>query len=213
MPVILLVSPSARTPSTSPAISSGIPAKRTMVEPSSGKPAISYAMRARRTPEAGIMNSCSVPGSGNIQSRLQVIRIRRSFTGDTEFLLRTVIRGGHVVVRAGPGRRGTCSTRPVTPRAGLGGQDTALGRRPARRQRHGRLPGTAPVRPHHSAEPSGYVAASGRRGRRACGLQQRTGPIPHAGKACLSRTAISFSTSDLGRGWPVLKRRAPDEVG
>jgi hypothetical protein len=135
------------------------------------------------------------------------------FRWDTKFLLRTVIGGGHVVVRAGPGRRGTCSTRPVTPRAGLGGQDTALGRRLARRQRHGRLPGTARVRPHHSAEPSGYVAACGRQGRRACGLRQRTGPIPQAGKACLSRTAISFSTSDLGRGWSMLKRRAPDEVG
>jgi len=47
----------------------------------------------------------------------------------------------------------------------------------------------------------------------ACGLRLSDGPIPQAGKACLSRTAISFSTSDLGRGWSMLKRRAPDEVG
>ncbi len=77
-----------------------------------------------------------------------------------------------------PGHLLPAAARPVTPRAALGGQGTALVRRPARRQRHGRPPGTAPVRPHHSAEPSGYAAACGRQGRRASGVQQRTGRDP-----------------------------------
>ena len=36
--------------------------------------------------------------------------------------------------------------------------------------------------------------------------------IRQPGKACWSRTAISFSTSGTGRGWSIPKRRAPDEV-
>jgi erythrin-vacuolar iron transport family protein len=37
-------------------------------------------------------------------------------------------------------------------------------------------------------------------------------PDSQAGKACRSRTAISFSTSDTGRGSSTAKRKAPDEV-
>jgi hypothetical protein len=36
--------------------------------------------------------------------------------------------------------------------------------------------------------------------------------LNQAGKACCSRTAISFSTSGTGSGWSMLKRKAPDEV-
>ena len=36
--------------------------------------------------------------------------------------------------------------------------------------------------------------------------------LNQAGKACWSRTAISFSTSGTGSGWSMLKRKAPDEV-
>ena len=36
--------------------------------------------------------------------------------------------------------------------------------------------------------------------------------IPQAGKACWSRTAISFRTSGAGSGLSMLKRSAPDEV-
>ena len=170
--------------------------------------AVRRVLWAPRSTELGDLREVSTPRTVDPLSADSAI-----YRWGHEFLLRTVIGGGHVVVRAGPGRRGTCSTRPMTPRAGSGGQDTALGRRPARRHGHGRLSGTALVRWHYPAEPPGCVAACGRQGRRACGLRLRTGAIPQAGKACLSRTAISFSTSDLGRGWSVLKRRAPGEVG
>jgi hypothetical protein len=36
--------------------------------------------------------------------------------------------------------------------------------------------------------------------------------IRQLGKACWSRTAISFSTSGTGSGWPIPKRKASDEV-
>jgi hypothetical protein len=36
--------------------------------------------------------------------------------------------------------------------------------------------------------------------------------IPQAGKACWSRTAISFSTNGTGSGSSIPKRKAPDEV-
>jgi hypothetical protein len=41
---------------------------------------------------------------------------------------------------------------------------------------------------------------------------RRLGAAGQAGKACWSRTAISFSTSGTGRGLSMSKRRAPDEV-
>jgi peroxiredoxin len=36
--------------------------------------------------------------------------------------------------------------------------------------------------------------------------------LPQSGKACRSRTAISFSTRGAGRAWPVSKRSAPDGI-
>jgi hypothetical protein len=36
--------------------------------------------------------------------------------------------------------------------------------------------------------------------------------VPHVGKACWSRTAISFSSRGAGSGSSILKRRAPVEV-
>ena len=105
---------------------------------------------------------------------------RRFFAGNPEFLLRTVIGGGHVVVRAGPGR-GTPAAccRQASDAAGGPGR-AGYSARPAAGQTPATWPPptTAPVRPHHSAEPSGYVAACGRQGRRASGLQQRTGRDP-----------------------------------
>ena len=38
------------------------------------------------------------------------------------------------------------------------------------------------------------------------------GAVPQPGKACSSRTAMSFSTSGTGSGSPILKRSAPDEI-
>ena len=51
---------------------------------------------------------------------------------------------------------------------------------------------------------------SGSRWRRLA--HRRLSAAGQAGKACWSRTAISFSTSDTGRGSSMPKRRAPDEV-
>ena len=52
---------------------------------------------------------------------------------------------------------------------------------------------------------------SGSRWRRLA--HRRLSAAGQAGKACWSRTAISFSTSGTGRGSSIPKRRAPDEVG
>src|SRR2546423_13355106 len=80
-------------------------------------------------------------------------RTRRSVAGKTEFLLRTVIGGNAIawdpagcMSWSGPDQLGAAPTaaRPVTPRAGLGRQDTAPGRWSARRRGHGRLLGLAP---------------------------------------------------------------------
>ena len=43
-------------------------------------------------------------------------------------------------------------------------------------------------------------------------LERGSVAILQPGKACWSRTAISFSTSGTGSGWSIPKRKAPDEV-
>jgi hypothetical protein len=80
------------------------------------------------------------------------------------------------------GRRDTCC-RQASDAAGGPGR-AGYSARPAAGQTPATWPSpsTAPVRPHHSAEPSGYVAACGRQGRRASGLQQRTGRDPSSWK-------------------------------
>jgi hypothetical protein len=99
---------------------------------------------------SGPAQALAVTESADLRHRARIISQLTTrpdsaiFRWDTEFLLRTVIRGGHVVV---PGRTrpaGTCSTGPVTPRAALAGriQRSAAGRpdasdmavSPARRQ-------------------------------------------------------------------------------
>ncbi|HZV11169.1 MAG TPA: hypothetical protein VFF94_15510, partial [Novosphingobium sp.] len=43
-------------------------------------------------------------------------------------------------------------------------------------------------------------------------LERGSVAILQPGKACWSRTAISFSASGTGSGWSIPKRKAPDEV-
>jgi hypothetical protein len=44
------------------------------------------------------------------------------------------------------------------------------------------------------------------------GTGRRAGWALQAGKACRSRTAISFSTNGTGSGSSIPKRKAPDEI-
>ena len=87
------------------------------------------------------------------------------------------------------------------------------------------IDGTQPARTQPTAHPAQHPYIPAQRGNLACGhcaarnspagpvcRERPLGAVLQAGKACWSRTAISFSTSDAGRGWPVLKRRAPDEA-
>ena len=50
------------------------------------------------------------------------------------------------------------------------------------------------------------------RGDRSAACGSGAVAILQPGKACWSRTAISFSTSGTGSGWSIPKRKAPDEV-
>jgi hypothetical protein len=62
---------------------------------------------------------------------------------------------------------------------------------------------------HHPWHLLRVFATVGRRtGAGGCGAVA----VPQPGKACFSRTAISFSTKGAGRGWSMPKRSAPDEV-
>jgi hypothetical protein len=60
------------------------------------------------------------------------------------------------------------------------------------------------------------LASRARRRVRGVAIVPAASPRPtwpsQSGKACRSRTAISFSTRGPGSGWPMSKRSAPDEV-